>query len=463
MSDYSMATEWSPAAEGAAPTVIAGAGDTRAPLVLRVLAYIADLCVVSVPVALALIVNVVFGLEQGYLLLGIGLLVALIGSIVLHGATGASPGKHLAQIRVVRNGTAVHPGYGPSAIRSVIFAVLAPIAALPAWTVLADSRRRGIHEKASGTAVVDAQALPAPAPVAAPDNVDPFAAADGPTAVAPGPAAAFDSAPGFAGTDERTEFVQIRERIAPPVIPTVPGSSVPPRFGPPPIDDGAAVARAVAVPLVETPQAPVAPVPQNPPPQQAQQPGAPVEPPRAPQPQGTRPTQPAPRPTQSVPRPSQPAPSGGQRGGPLRQATPRSTGPIPDRTAPQPQAGQPAPSGGKGGFKAGPTVVLRFDDGHSLDVSGEGIIGREPIVPTGVDRASYLRHVLVDDTASVSKTHLRFGITRGELWVEDVGSTNGSAIAYHDSWTELKPHTRYAVERGSVVHIGQRSFRVLAG
>lgn len=111
----------------------------------------------------------------------------------------------------------------------------------------------------------------------------------------------------------------------------------------------------------------------------------------------------------------------------------------------------------------GAPIVLRFDDGHSVDVRSDGVIGREPVIPQGVDAAKITKHVLVDDTASVSKTHLLFGITRGELWVEDVGSTNGSAIALGESWTELSKGVRYAVEKGSVVHMGQRSFKVFGG
>ncbi|NMD54456.1 FHA domain-containing protein, partial [Tsukamurella columbiensis] len=122
----------------------------------------------------------------------------------------------------------------------------------------------------------------------------------------------------------------------------------------------------------------------------------------------------------------------------------------------QPRPAAPAPTGGA-------PIQLRFDDGHSVDVRGDGIIGREPVVPATADPAKVTKHVLVDDTASVSKTHLLFGITRGELWVEDVGSTNGSAIAFGDSWTELTKGVRYAVEKGSVVHMGQRSFKVFGG
>ncbi|WP_343930330.1 FHA domain-containing protein, partial [Tsukamurella strandjordii] len=155
-----------------------------------------------------------------------------------------------------------------------------------------------------------------------------------------------------------------------------------------------------------------------------------------------------------------------RQGPPPQAAPPRPAGPAPQVPPQQrPSAPSPLQTAGSAGARpaGGAPIVLRFDDGHSVDVRGDGIIGREPVIPPGADASKVTKYVLVDDTASVSKTHLLFGLTRGELWVEDVGSTNGSAIAYEDSWTELTKGVRYAVEKGSVVHMGQRSFKVLGG
>ncbi|WP_345001263.1 RDD family protein, partial [Tsukamurella soli] len=131
---------------------------TAAPLALRVLAYIADLCLVATVVAVALIVDVLADLELGWVFFGIGALVALVASIAMHGAWGASPGKQLAQLRVVDAETAGAPGYPRAAIRTVVFDVLSVIVYLPAWSVLIDKTRfrRGLHEKVSHTLVVDA-------------------------------------------------------------------------------------------------------------------------------------------------------------------------------------------------------------------------------------------------------------------------------------------------------------------
>ncbi|WP_081586112.1 RDD family protein, partial [Tsukamurella sp. 1534] len=132
-----------------------GPGVESAPVPLRVLAYIADLCVASTVVAIAGIVNVVAGLEMGWVFLGAGAGVAVIGSIVLHGLFGASPGKMLADIKVVDADSHRRIGFPSSAIRSIVFNVLAPLVYLPAWSILADDNRRGIHEKASKSTVVD--------------------------------------------------------------------------------------------------------------------------------------------------------------------------------------------------------------------------------------------------------------------------------------------------------------------
>ncbi|GAB3126514.1 hypothetical protein GCM10027289_02540 [Tsukamurella serpentis] len=444
-----------------------GAQVPAAPIALRVLAYIADLCVAVTAIAIASIINVTAGLDKGWILVGAGAAVAIIASIVLHGVFGASPGKMLAGLKVVDAQSERRIGFPGAAIRSVVFNLLAPLVYLPGWSILADRDRRGIHEKASRSTVVDADLVASDADAHTDSDAaafggsqvsDPFDEQTGereqglqriPTPLPPGfesPAAAASPAGGHdgRGTDVDAKTSGVRERLAPPELPPLPDDvpglrPIPPRFGPPPTEG----------------DAPAAPLP------------APGQ---------------APPPAGQPPRPPQPAP-GPQHGGPQQFVPPRPSGPVPGAGVPGPGVGAPVPgavpgpgpqpprAGGQPPRPAAPTplqsggapIVLRFDDGHSVDVRGDGIIGREPVIPQGGDSSKITKHVLVDDTASVSKTHLLFGITRGELWVEDVGSTNGSAIAFGDSWTELTKGVRYAVEKGSVVHMGQRSFRVFGG
>ncbi|MET9327917.1 RDD family protein [Tsukamurella sp. NPDC003166] len=433
---------------GAQTTVALGGSRVEsAPVALRVLAYIADLCIASTAVAIALIIDVAAGLEMGWIFVGIGAAVAIIASIVLHGVFGASPGKILAGLKVVDADSHRVVGFPAAAIRSVVFNVLAPLVYLPGWSVLADGARRGVHEKASRTTTVDeadvATVVRAPAP-----------APSGPLGglVTGEPDRGLQRIPtplpeetriDPIGAEAATEVVEVeepRERMTPPELPPLPDDvpglrPIPPRFGPPPTEgDEQTAAFPPAAAFAPPPAAPSAPV--------------------APSPQGPTREAPSPRPMQQPPQPPQPAP---RPGGTAPQGRhPVQQPPVGRPPQPRPGAPVPAPSGGA-------PIVLRFDDGHSVDVRGDGIIGREPVLPAGADSSTITKHVLVDDTASVSKTHLLFGITRGELWVEDVGSTNGSAIAYGDSWTELTKGIRYAVEKGSVVHMGQRSFKVFGG
>ncbi|MGX9294643.1 RDD family protein [Tsukamurella paurometabola] len=437
--------------EYGAQTSLGGPQAEAAPNVLRVLAYIADLCVASAVVAVALIVNIAAGLELGWVFLGIGAAVAIIASIVLHGLYGASPGKLLAGIKVVDADAHTPIGFPASAIRSVVFNVLAPLVYLPAWSILADGGRRGVHEKASKSTVVDDADVATPRRAAAQSPSGPLGGlvtgeSDSSLQRIPTPLPD-ETRVDAVGADAATEVVEVdepRERLQPPTLPPLPDDvpglrPVPPRFGPPPTEGDE--------PTTGLPQAAAF----APPPAQApQQPQAPQQ--FAPRPSG--PTGPSGQPR--VPAQGQP-PQGAPAGRPLPPQ-----GGQPPQGQPQPPQGQPRPAGAPAPSGGAP-IVLRFDDGHSVDVRGDGIIGREPVLPQGSDPAKITKHVLVDDTASVSKTHLLFGITRGELWVEDVGSTNGSAIAFGDSWTELTKGVRYAVEKGSVVHMGQRSFKVFGG
>ncbi|WP_343930636.1 RDD family protein, partial [Tsukamurella strandjordii] len=239
-----------------------------APIALRVLAYVADLCLASTVVAIALIINVLAGVEKGPYFLGGGVIVAIIISIVLHGAFGASPGKMLAGLTVVDADTRRALGYPASAIRSVVFNVLAPLVYLPAWSILADGGRRGIHEKASKTTVVDGadvvaeEPRPQPATPSGPLGglVAGDAAEDSALQRIPTPLPA-DAAPTDALTDDADG--EPRERLQPPSLPPLPDDvpglrPVPPRFGPP-LADGEESTAAPAAAFAQPPQAPVAP------------------------------------------------------------------------------------------------------------------------------------------------------------------------------------------------------------
>ena len=72
---------------------------------------------------------------------------------------------------------------------------------------------------------------------------------------------------------------------------------------------------------------------------------------------------------------------------------------------------------------------LRFDTGEQIDVTGDGLVGRNPGPEPSADHV-----VAIDDPErSISKVHLAFGLEAdGRLWVMDRGSTNGTVVVGPD-------------------------------
>ncbi|WP_127479727.1 RDD family protein [Nocardioides pantholopis] len=111
-------------------------------------------------------------IEPGHPAAGVALAVALVlliglGSALLLGLGGTSPGKAALGLRVVQAGTAEPVGVGPALLRTFVLG----LAALPtlglgvatlAWTAVMDrtGQRRGWHDHLAGSAVVDVRPVP---------------------------------------------------------------------------------------------------------------------------------------------------------------------------------------------------------------------------------------------------------------------------------------------------------------
>jgi len=105
---------------------------------------------------------------------------------------------------------------------------------------------------------------------------------------------------------------------------------------------------------------------------------------------------------------------------------------------------------------------LVFEDGSTVIVPSYGLIGRMPEAPAG--RAADILLTLEDPQLLLSKTHLAFGVEEGTVWVQDQGSSNGTAIVGADgSDSPLPAGTRAAVAHGTVVRAGGRMFQVRYG
>ncbi|CAM4057348.1 RDD family protein [Kibdelosporangium persicum] len=88
-------------------------------------------------------------------------LLAVIGTVVLGMVpydtlltmrTGATPGKRIARVRVVRTDTGAPPGLSRAFVRAVLGV---PLSLVPAVTALFDERtHRGWHDRVAGTLVI---------------------------------------------------------------------------------------------------------------------------------------------------------------------------------------------------------------------------------------------------------------------------------------------------------------------
>lgn len=102
-------------------------------------------------------------------------------------------------------------------------------------------------------------------------------------------------------------------------------------------------------------------------------------------------------------------------------------------------------------------VVLRFDHGERLEVSGRGVVGRDPA--PGSEATSHLVR-MPEDSFSVSKTHLEFLPDGTGLRIRDLHSTNGVSILDSDGDRAVTPGEWASVTGGSTVRFGNHTFEV---
>ena len=122
-----------------------------------------------------------------------------------------------------------------------------------------------------------------------------------------------------------------------------------------------------------------------------------------------------------------------------------------DATVPRPAPGGPRPAS---------LAELVLDSGQRVVLVGPLVIGRAPRAQTTEPTATLL--AVDDPTMSMSATHLMVGPQPGGAWVQDIGSTNGSAVV--DPFgvtTALIPGVRSTVVGGSSIRFGDRSALLL--
>ncbi|MDR1712471.1 MAG: FHA domain-containing protein [Propionibacteriaceae bacterium] len=103
-------------------------------------------------------------------------------------------------------------------------------------------------------------------------------------------------------------------------------------------------------------------------------------------------------------------------------------------------------------------VELVFDTGERRLVAQLGLIGRKPVADQRYPGAELL--AVKDPANSISATHLAFEADGDQLWVTDLGSTNGTQIIEKSGRARaLTARVRTAVPAEARIVLGKRTMR----
>lgn len=131
--------------------------------------------------------------------------------------------------------------------------------------------------------------------------------------------------------------------------------------------------------------------------------------------------------------------------------------PSPEPPAPAPAAVPAAPADVPV-VPAGVRAILVLDTGERVEVRGTTLFGRSPSAAAGEGEA--LLVPVVDDTRSVSKTHIAVMPARRGVFIVDRASTNGSAIVRDGVETALAAGHPAELRAGDTVRFGDRFLQV---
>ncbi|MFP5282226.1 MAG: RDD family protein [Actinomycetes bacterium] len=155
-------------------------------------------------------------------------------------------------------------------------------------------------------------------------------------------------------------------------------------------------------------------------------------------------------PRAAVPKPA--VPGSGQAAAPADHGSDRERavalrpGAPPEENEDRPDAVAPAP-------EPAPTWVAVLDDGRDVVVRSLVLFGRSPEPPPGRDDAELIR--VEDGSRTVSKSHLALGLDGPDLYVRDLGSTNGSTVTDFSGVSRpCPPQDPIRVSAGTIVSFG---------
>ena len=106
-------------------------------------------------------------------------------------------------------------------------------------------------------------------------------------------------------------------------------------------------------------------------------------------------------------------------------------------------------------------AVAVFEDGLSLSLSGDSLIGRSPHRDRRVIAGTAAPVVVDDPTKRISRCHLLLRFLEQQIQVVDLGSCNGTAVRGPDAqWHEVVPGIGTRINDGQRVRIASRVFRI---
>lgn len=105
--------------------------------------------------------------------------------------------------------------------------------------------------------------------------------------------------------------------------------------------------------------------------------------------------------------------------------------------------------------KVAPTLSL--DSGERLPLDSALVLGRDPVAPPDAPAHVYR---WADMSRTLSKSHVRFEWDGRQVWVTDLGSTNGTLVRGAGSPTPLLAHQRTPVPGSVTLEIGDRAVTI---
>lgn len=100
-----------------------------------------------------------------------------------------------------------------------------------------------------------------------------------------------------------------------------------------------------------------------------------------------------------------------------------------------------------------PLGILTLDDGHAYQIGHDTVMGRAP-----TQSSDSMMVIAFPDDDTMSREHLAIDLDGWNVFVRDLGSSNGTGVRFPDSdiYVRLEPNLRYPLPSNTVLVIGRR-------